>query len=230
MLLHSVHTLSDQTDPPLEIIVVDTNTEAAFIQENYNALLPYPPVRLICRPRAPFNLAKGMNVGIKAARGQYVMATCMEMLFSPNVVEVLARKMHPNGYGQGACGVLPASIPVGPIETVHERWSELCAATSEDRTRISPGTIMVAAREWWHSIRGYDEVRYPVWENDADNARASGFSGLEQVPLFWQECQMIHPEHPPLKDGFQTGGEWFFGTTDDQVRGRPRNPNGWGEG
>src|SRR4030067_2553278 len=77
MLLHSVHTLSDQTDPPREIIVVDTNTEAAFIQENYNALLPYPLVRLICRPRMPFNLAKGMNVGINAARGQYDMATCM---------------------------------------------------------------------------------------------------------------------------------------------------------
>ena len=232
MLLHSVHTLSDQTDPPREIIVVDTNTEAAFIQENYNALLPYPLVRLICRPRMPFNLAKGMNVGIKAARGQYVIATCMEMLFSPNVVEVLASKVQPGCWIESACAVLSKNTPIGSIETVHSRWAELCAAADAYSAphRPATGALMVAEREWWHSICGYDEVRYPYENPDVDNARQAALSELHTMYLGWPECQLIHQEHSPLKDGYEQGGEWYASVTLEQIRGRPRNPNGWGEG
>lgn len=231
MLLHSVHTLSNQTEPPLEIIVVDTNTEQPFIDDNQAACALYPLARIVHAPRAPFNLAKGMNAGIKPARGQYVMATCMEMLFSRNVVERLAVRMRPDYYGQAVCGVLPASVPVGPIETMHDRWDELCDQVMLDSLKgVSAGAIMIATREWWYTIKGYDEVHYPVWENDVDNARQAHYAGLKQITLTWAECQVIHPQHERITAGFQTGGEWCFGVTDDIVRNRERNPQGWGEG
>lgn len=230
MLEHSLYTLTKQTQPPDEVIVVDANPAGELAKANRDLALGYPISRFLHHPQDVFNLSNAMNHGIKQAEGDFIMATGMEMLFSPSVVVSLMPLLEPGVWVQSPCGSLPAGVSVYPLTSLGDRWHELCERVIPlSNWRISPGTILLSDRGWWHRVRGYDETHYPYESPDADLCRMAHITGLHEVYLRWENAQVLHPWHEPLKAGYQLGGEYFFHIPESVVAARPRNPDGWGE-
>ena len=80
-----LNSLKNQTQQQLQIILVDngsTDGSVEFVKENF------PSVEVVENHRN-LGFAEGMNVGIKTATGDYVIALNNDTRVAPNFIEVL---------------------------------------------------------------------------------------------------------------------------------------------
>ena len=82
LLNYNLATLTEQTEPPLEIVVVNASFDKTFFAEAESVCAEYPLVRMIAAPMPTFNLSRNTNVGTRASKGDFVMLTAMDQLFS----------------------------------------------------------------------------------------------------------------------------------------------------
>lgn len=192
-------TLDFQTVPPLEVIVVDQNTrkpkqlEVRSVCDRYSA-------KYILATRKAFNMSWAFNVGIKAAKGNYIVCIGAEMLFSHNYVEVITEMMTPDIFLSSHCGFLQQGRDLGGILG---NWAELCdSARARSEKGVLPdsppgrviGGFQGAHRDWWHKVRGYNE-KLPLAWTDSNLERRAKESGLRQDRVHFEKAQMLHPWH-----------------------------------
>ena len=228
MLENSLWTLSHQTVPPDEIVLAEVSPEDSWHDETRRVCSQYPLVRLIEGHWSRFNISRGINCSIRATSpaSSYVAATCMELLFSENFVEVLLEKVGPRRINFAYCGSLPEGyVPARD----RSNWFSDCNAIVPNPPRWSPGAMLCSSRAWWYSIHGCDEARRPYSYPDVDiedRARRSDL-GVDNYHIQWSDAQVLHPYHP-LSPLFYTISGYLpdvNGVDNDVVR----NPNGWGE-
>jgi len=229
LLENSLYTLSNQDDPPSEIVVVEASPDLQRHADTLGLCGRYPLARVVEASWPAFNISRGMNVGIRQARGEFIMATCMEMLFAPGFLDVMNRKMGRDSMVFATCGNLPEEVPPMTPAEAWERWPQLCLATVPcPPSRWSPGAVLCAHRDWWLRVRGYDEARRPFCYVDADIEDRAIRSGLSIRNIEWDESQCIHPYHPPSPLFYSLGGypPDAGGVDRDVVR---NDPERWGE-
>jgi len=233
ILNHSLWTLSHQSTPPLEIIVVDTSCDKKYHEDVGKLCKQYPLVRFIPGRWTRFNISRGFNVGIRAARGEYVATSCMELFFSASLIESLLLRVGENKMNFVRCGCLGPQVDVsaGP-EYVRSHWPEYCSQIYPNIADISPGALICASRHWWYKVHGYDEDRCPYRYPDTDiqsRALRDGLLGPQPAPnqgwpahchVPWTEAQVLHPYHPRIND---------VGGIIDRQAPIVRNLHGWGD-
>jgi len=223
LLSRSLSTWVNQSHPPYEIIVSDTNPdEIAEIKEICDR---YAIVTRVHTPMDAFSVSRSINIGIRrtSEESTYVACTGSEMLFSEHYLRELSNRMTPDSFTQMACGWFLRDIVV-PLDP-HQDWDRLVASiVPGSNTRISGGTFLCATRDWWLKIRGYDEGILFLWP-DSDLVRRAILSGLKPKGIPWGAAQAIHQWHEPF-------GIVAPGRSIDELQADPtitRNLNGWGQ-
>lgn len=188
-------TLTRQTEPPLEIIVVNASSDKALFAEVEAVCLKYPLVRMISAPMDTFNLSRNTNVGIRASKGEYTMMTAIDQLFSPAFVAEVYKAITPNRMVQSSRGELPIGFDVGDPQTIVDRWDNLLAQATKPKD-FSPGAIMCPRREWLEKVHGLDETRNKYTYCDSDLGERSLVDGLTLTIIGWGKAQILHMAHP----------------------------------
>lgn len=228
LLNNSLWTLSHQTVLPDEIIVVDASPNEHHHIETRRLCSTYPITKVVDAYWTRFNVSRGMNVGIKATNpeSKYVAATCMEIFFGENMVEVLLSKAGHGRINFMVCGSLPEGVTDTP-ENVRSNWSWYCNQINPNPPKFSLGAVLCAERQWWFDVHGYDEARRPFSYPDVDiNDRALRY-GLENSSIGWEEAQILHPYHP-LSRMFYTISGFPVDLNNPIDRNVVRNFDGWG--
>ena len=190
--------LTQRTDyPNLEIIVVDNGTQDKRVLDLYEqtkAAYPFVSVDIV---EEPFNFARQVNRGLRAARGDCILllnndievidaAWLKEMvscLAFPSTGVVGARLLYPNGTLQHAgvivglgsvaghwfCG-MPGDYP-GPMGRLEVRQS-LAAVT---------GACMLITRACLEAVGELDEQNFAIAYNDTDYCMRAGRAGFRVV-------------------------------------------------
>lgn len=223
LLNYNLATLTRQTKEPLEIIIVNASSDTTRFTEIETVCAKYPLVRMIRAPFDKFNLSRNLNVGIKAAEGEYVMLTAVDQLFSPTVLAEVYRMVSPNRVVQSNRADLPLAFDLGEADTVSERWDSLMAQAIPP-TKFAIGAIICTTREWLHKVHGLDETRTPYNYCDSDLLERTQLDNLQAVDIGWDKAQVLHVSHPrnnPLYYG--CGGRF-----PDRSLPIIRNLEGWG--
>jgi len=227
MLNNSLWTLTHQTVLPQEIIVVEVSPSNAYHTQTKALCALYPLVKLIEGHWSRFNYSRGINVGIKRAAYEYIMPTCMEMLFAENFIESVLQVAQSNRYINVPCGSLPEGIPIGSAEQARRDWEILCTkVVPYPPNNESPGAISLAHRDWWFKVHGFDEPRRPYSYPDVDICNRAIRSGLQRYIVEWGITQCIHPFHPSGKMFYTVSG--YYVDVNGADRDICRNPVEWG--
>lgn len=162
------------------------------LAEEYGARVVHTPTRGI------WNRARALNLGIRAARGEYVFCTDADMIFARNFVStLLAAQTRAGGRAMVLCKCrdLPEDVP-------EQRWeagdyAQLLERASF-RPRLGTGACQMAKRSFFFDVRGYDE-KFVFWgAEDGDMTRRAIRFGLE--PLWVEEqTSMLHQWHPTMR-------------------------------
>lgn len=216
-------TLTRQTEPPLEIVIVNASSSHELFAEAEAVCAKYPLVRMVSAPYMAFNLSRNLNVGIRESRGEYVMLTAIDQLFSANFLSEVYRLMGPGRVVGSTRGDLPAGVDIGGADTLIERWESIVALAIPPQ-KFSPGTIICVSREWLHEVHGFDETRCPYNYTDSDLLTRAQMCNLATPDVGWGPAYVLHMSHPrniPL----------YYTPSGMPDRNLPivRNPNGWGQ-
>jgi len=219
---YNLMTLSSQTKPPLEVVVINASPDPGFFKETEDVCAKYPLVRMVAAPHPRFNLAYSYNVAIQASQGKYVMATCIDKLFSHRLLEEVYRLMAPACMVTSNSYHLPMGFDLGDVNTLMDRWDTVYA-NRIIQNLFAIGTFMTVEREWLFKVRGFDEINHPFNYNDSDLMLRGVQDGFGPYPFANEEvAQVLHIGHPStLYSGF--GGHY-----PDATRPIIRNPGHWG--
>jgi hypothetical protein len=124
-LNHSLFTLSNQSVPPLEIVLVESSNTREFISRDEEIASKYPLVRIVYAPTDSLNVSYSINVGIQAAKGDYIMFAQVDLLYSVDVMSCVQDIMRPNVVIQGPRGDIVEGTNIPDAEYVHEKWKKL---------------------------------------------------------------------------------------------------------
>jgi hypothetical protein len=219
---YNLMTLSSQTCPPLEIVVVNASPDPGFFKQTEDVCAKYPLVKMVPAVHPKFNLAYSYNVAIQASQGTYVMATCIDKLFSHRFIEEVYSLMAPRCMVTSNSFHLPIGFDIGDVNTLMDRWQEVYSHRII-QSLFAVGTIMAVEREWLFKVRGFDEINHPFNYNDSDLMLRGTQDGFGPYPIVHEEiAQCLHIGHPStLYSGF--GGHY-----PDATRPTVRNPEHWG--
>jgi GT2 family glycosyltransferase len=144
---------------------------------------------------AVWNRSYALNIGIREARGHYVLCTDIDMVFAPSFVPTLCAAQQAAGDRALAvcrCRDLPAELAL-------ERWEVAdypsLLARSGYRERLGTGACQMAPRSFFERVRGYDQ-KYVFWGmEDQDLFQRAIRAGLEPRWVH-DQTSMLHQWHP----------------------------------
>jgi glycosyltransferase involved in cell wall biosynthesis len=197
-LNHSLFTLSNQSVSPLEIILVESSNTREFISRDEEVASRYPLVRVIYAPTDSLNLSYSLNVGIQAAKGDYIMFAQVDLLYSIDVISCVYEIIRPNVIVQGPRGDITEGTNIPDAECVHKKWKKLVGGifSGAPLFPMSPGTIIVVTKDLLMKIRGFDEIRTPYVYCDVNLLSRITRCKIETTLLPWDRCQILHIGHP----------------------------------
>ena len=180
---------------PLEIVITDfgSNAQHAADLERLRQLYELNIVRV--ETDETWNRSRALNHGIQQSRGRYIFCTDADMIFAPNFVATLVKAQQESKQRAIAvchCRDLPEEVPEQPW-TLQDFGGLLAKAPYRDK--LGTGACQMAVREFFESVRGYDE-RYVFWGmEDNDMLFRAQRWGLE-VTWVHEQTSMLHQWHP----------------------------------
>ena len=171
-----------------EIIVADTDSDSYYKTKHAATCKDHKVKYLYEKTGQPWNISRARNIGIRAAKGEFVMVTDMDCLFAPNFIETVLC--------HAAAGVI-----------VHCRIYDIpnnVSVTMDDLPRMKGisamrpawcyGGCQVVSREWANAVHGYDE-KYELWgADDTDFMERAVGSGMKNVWIE-NETSYFHQWH-----------------------------------
>ena len=219
-LKRMLYTLVSQTKPPLEIVIVDGGPDGRHnVSELCGGI-----VRIIKAYMPEFNLSRLFNIGIKRARGEYIMTTGNDRLFSQSFLEIAGRYISHQGMLGSTWGMLRENTDLSG--DIFSRWGEICSCVIPGSVgKLNPGSLQITGKDWFHKVRGFDEAM-PFAYTDSDIQTRATLDGLHKPGIPYTDAQILHQWHPesPLVASLGTTLAEFR-----QKTGIIRNPDGWGE-
>lgn len=177
--------------------------------------------------REIWNRARALNIGIRAARGRYVLCTDADMIFAPTFLPtVVQAQQEADDAALVVCQCRDLPSTVEERAYALEDFPALLQA-SYYRKRLGTGACQMALRGMFHTLRGFDEG-YKFWGlEDTDMTFRAQRHGLR---LAWvhPRTAMLHQWHPtdrnkrPLR---KLVNDARFHLTKYVRR---KNPGGWG--
>ena len=171
-----------------EVIVSDTDSSPAFRKAHEAAAKAGKARYIYTQTRKPWNISRARNIGIRAARGEFVMVTDMDCVFSPSFVAVVLKHAAEETIVHCRINDLPAGYD-GALDD----WRRMNVA-SIMRPAWCYGGCQVVSRRWAEEVHGYDE-KYVLWgAEDNDLMERAVAAGKRQVWIE-REASYFHQYH-----------------------------------
>lgn len=141
--------------------------------------------------------SRALNLGLKEARGEYLITTDSDMVFTPETFPALVEMMQQdeNSYYIVQCRDLPEGITHDDIFSEDVSWEQL-EALSKLRPRWGMGGLIAFNRCALRETRGLDERLEIYGGEDIDLARRLMRTGLKRVWVSHPDVRMYHVWHP----------------------------------
>jgi glycosyltransferase involved in cell wall biosynthesis len=215
-LLNCLHSLRWQTDidpQNVEILIVDYGSD---IQHE----MAIKQAAKIVQARVKrvgidglWNRSRALNYGLRAAQGQYLFCTDVDMIFSPNFLSAMMnvhaqatslKKSIDNTSSSipsdsivfSRCHDLPESLPLQSYQVVD--YSNLLAQSTQRATQ-GTGACQSAHRTFFFEARGYDEA-FQHWGAEDDDMRSRAIRYGLSPHWISPQASMLHQWHPTTKN------------------------------
>lgn len=187
-----------------EIIISDYGSTDPSISR---AIADDAGIRWVHTPREPaWSRSRALNVGFAIARGELLVSTDADMLFSPGSLQVV----HAEAVAAAPCAVflqcrdLPESLDdLRSSETEDVSW-HLLEKSSRLRPRWGMGGMMAIDREGFARLHGFDERLHTYGREDLDFALRARRAGWRTHWVQDPRARMYHMWHPPTSDTMQS--------------------------
>ncbi|MCA9564864.1 MAG: glycosyltransferase [Myxococcales bacterium] len=189
---------STDLDPTIEIVISDYGSGPEQAR-NIDAIAKRFEARVVrTQTDRVWNRSLVLNIGIRAARGRYVLCTDADMLFREDFFAsaLMYFQQDAGSFICCRCHDLPESVP-------EQEWSvdDLPFLLSKATVRNLRGTgaCQFARRTFFESVRGYDEG-YKYWgSEDRDMLFRAERHGMTITRLDNQTA-MFHQWHPTMRN------------------------------
>jgi len=151
-LNYNLWTLSNQSQPPTEIMVVNASINPLFSQAYAEVCAQYPRVVMVLAPQSWPNYSYCQNLGIQASTAEYIGFVNMDRLFSYHYTEEVYKHLSPKCMVNSNARFLPRDYDLGDPATLFDRWDYLMSITLP-QDKLQGGTLSVW-REIGCFIRG----------------------------------------------------------------------------
>lgn len=142
--------------------------------------------------------SRALNAGFAKARGDLLVSTDADMVFSPKsferICELAERDVQSAFFLQ--CRDLPEFMNDEWVEAHPNAWEEL-ERFSRLRPRWGMGGMMAISRKGFAEIRGFDERLHTYGGEDLDFAQRARRAGYKTVWINDDDVRMYHMWHPP---------------------------------
>jgi glycosyltransferase involved in cell wall biosynthesis len=218
-----------QAAADVEILVSDFGSRADELAALRALAEPFDAKVLHTPTDDLWNRSRALNVGLRAARGEHVMCTDVDMVFHPKFLATVVARIEMRQDAAMVvcrCRDLPESVPEQRWETADYAALE---AKASFRQAMGTGACQAASKRFFERVRGYDE-RYVYWGfEDKDMVARAERAGLS---LEWihDDTSMLHQWHPRMSEDklfWKYHNKLRFYLTRHRVK---KNPRSWGEG
>lgn len=143
--------------------------------------------------------SRALNAGFAISRGQVLVSTDADMVFSPRSFEIIGKLIleDPSLCLLLQCRDLPASWSDAEVEAGFE-W-ETFDAVARLRPRWGMGGMMAVPRDVFERIRGLDERMHTYGGEDIDFATRAKRAGQRLLWVEHSDVRMYHMWHPPTR-------------------------------
>ena len=217
----------DVPSEEVELLLSDFGSDDAHQTELQRLAETHEARVLRTDTKETWNKSRALNIGIRAARGRYVLCTDCDMVFAPNFLSTLLETQRAEDDG---AFVLCQSRDL-PESMAERRWSredvDTLISRSSYRARQGTGACQMATRTFFEALRGYDEG-YKGWgQEDSDMTYRATRAGLA---IRWVEegTAMMHQWHPSNRTRWpiqKTLNDLRFHLTKRKIT---KNSKGWG--
>lgn len=186
-----------------EVIVSDYGSkDTEGLQQEIEAL----GARYVYTPSdGPWSRSRALNAGFARARGDLLICTDADMLFSPRAFERIVSIWHENAHSCLVlqCRDLPKGYSHDSESVINPVWDEL-AKVSRLRPRWGMGGMIAVSRSAFRAVQGLDERMHTYGAEDLDFAKRVQNSGEKVLWVEDPEVRMYHIYHPPTRDTITT--------------------------
>lgn len=178
-----------------EVVISDYGSEdSAAIAD---AAQRVDAVHEIVETNGEWSRSRALNAGVRASRGEIILATDADMLFTPRalrrVVEQLDR--HPQEVVILQCRDLPVGYSHEVVAREGFDWRRF-TAIGQIRPRWGMGGLVGVRRELWGRLRGWDERMHTYGGEDVDFGKRAQKIGARIDWLDEPGVGMFHIWHP----------------------------------
>lgn len=191
--VHSIHDSLSGIDH--EVIISDYGSEdTASIADSASRISAR---HVIVETDGEWSRSRALNAGVRASRGEIILATDADMLFSPRSLSRVVEQIH--RHPQEVVILQCRDLPVGYSHEVVRRegmdWDHF-ASIGQIRPRWGMGGLVAVRREIWERLRGWDERMHTYGGEDVDLAKRAQAAGSRIDWLDEAGVGMYHIWHP----------------------------------
>lgn len=195
-LMLSIRSIHDSLGAvPHEVIISDYGSEdtesVALAAERVGARHEIVPTN------GEWSRSRALNAGVRAARGEILLATDADMLFSPSSLHKVVAQLHqqPHEIVILQCRDLPVGFSHEVVSEVGFDWTRF-ASIGQIRPRWGMGGLVAVRRDLWGRVRGWDERMHTYGGEDVDFAKRAQKAGARINWLDEPGVAMYHIWHP----------------------------------
>ncbi|MEO6731333.1 MAG: glycosyltransferase [Ferruginibacter sp.] len=195
--------LQQQTNNDFELIFINQGSDADVNEWIEKIVLEYSFVDYYynCTEGFLWNKGNALNVGIKAARGEYIIVADVDLIFLPGYLESINNLLKPGLFITHNALYIPESFIINAIADVTNQEHN---AQFEEAFH----SACVAEKQALININGYDEF-YLVWGvEDDDIIRRLRQSGQKQKHISSNDLNIFHQWHPSVS--FARPSAWYL--------------------
>ncbi|MEL6925381.1 MAG: glycosyltransferase [Bacteroidota bacterium] len=218
--------LGRQTRTDFEIVFVDYGSDAATAKAMQAVVSKYEHARYVYSDTRgwPWNRSRALNIGIRQAKGNYLMTTDVDMVYPNDFVERMLEGADPSEVRH----IYHYFLPKGFSD-----WANVDSNKKDPAGETAFGACHMTHRQNLEKMQGFDEY-YCFWGvEDRDVNTREKAMGLN-VRWMNDTTYMHHQWHPTVNNvtpGFMPDGWWFkmenhYHRHLDQI---VRNGDSWGQ-
>jgi len=177
------------------IIVVDFDSPKEII----TMLLKYPTCKVVSvrNDANNFNKARGLNIGIRAAKTKYILTTDADQIFSSGFIGCVYNTLIANKNSFVMCGTYRAlAIPEWfTIDNIHKKYQDLLDLIKIKEPRPSGnGCCHATTTKWFMEVHGYEET-FHGWGGQDCDLSIRALRSKRHICNIQNKTSMIHLPH-----------------------------------
>lgn len=154
----------------------------------------------VCRTEGDpvWSRSRALNAGFSRARGQLLISTDADMVFSSSTIQTICRwwEHSPRSAYFLQCRDLSPDVTARLLDGANVESEEM-ERTSKLRPRWGMGGMMAISRAQFASMRGFDERLHTYGREDMDFALRARRAGYRNIWIESSEARMYHMWHEP---------------------------------